>query len=123
MSAGWWIWAFRAGAGEVDATGRSTLASSSSEEPAVSKRRTLFALSTLIAVIAFSLMAFAAPRTSSAAAMAAAVQPLLAGGAVARDQLAAFEDIHRELNRGFGECAAGALAALVAARRGGADNG
>jgi len=57
-------------------------------------------------------------RAATPAAMAAAVQPLLAGGAVARDQLAAFEDIHRELNRGFGECAAGALAALVAARRG-----
>lgn len=50
---------------------------------------------------------------ASPAAMAAALQPLLADGEAARDQRRGFERIHGELRQGFGESAASALIALV----------
>jgi lipid-A-disaccharide synthase len=57
-------------------------------------------------------------RAATPAAMAAALQPLLAGGAAVSAQVQAFDGIHRELSRGFGERAAEALAALVAGKGG-----
>ena len=49
------------------------------------------------------------------AALAGAVQPLLADGAAASAQRQAFIEIHRDLSQGFGERCAEALLALAAA--------
>jgi len=53
------------------------------------------------------------------AALASALQPLLAGSASAPAQLQGFEGIRSGLRRGFAECAVGELAALLEERRGG----
>ena len=57
-------------------------------------------------------------REATPAAMAAALQPLLATDAAARLQLQAFTRIHEELRCGFGERCADALAALIEEQRG-----
>lgn len=52
-------------------------------------------------------------------AMAAGLAPLLADEGLARQQLQAFDQIHRQLARGFGERSAAALAELAAVKAGG----
>jgi lipid-A-disaccharide synthase len=53
---------------------------------------------------------------ATAPALAAALRPLLAAGSAARAQVQQFDMIHGELRQGFGERAAGALAALLAGK-------
>ncbi len=57
-------------------------------------------------------------RAATPTAIAAALQPLLAGGEAVAAQVQAFDGIHRSLSRGFGERAAEALAELVGGGRG-----
>jgi lipid-A-disaccharide synthase len=54
-------------------------------------------------------------------AMAAALQPLLAGAGAAAEQQAAFEDIHRQLRQDFAARTATAVLELLATKAGGED--
>ena len=56
---------------------------------------------------------------ATADALAAALQPLLAGNDAARQQQAAFDDLHCQLRHDFAASSAQALLELVAARQGG----
>jgi lipid-A-disaccharide synthase len=60
-------------------------------------------------------------EAATPAAMAAALQPLLAGSDAAAGQLAAFEDIHRQLRQDFAARTTAALLQLLPNKTGGED--